>query len=317
MKALAARTGATHVGKRGALAIAVASLVGLAAFCWPLFAHASALQNQAHAGDAPWIMAAIIPLLLVALLGEVSAGGIDAKGVALLGVLGACGAALRLPSGGTAGFEPTFFLLFPAGYVLGRHFGFLLGALTLFASALITGGVGPWLPFQMMAAAWMGYGAGLLPRTSKRQELWFLAAYAAVACLLYGLLTNLWFWPFGAGTTTTFSFQPGAPLAHNLARFLAFDVTTSLGFDIPRAVLNATLILTVGRPVVAALRRASHKAAFGAAVELPAPAPAPLRQPPPVAQPLLSEPGRAERPAPEPVSARPVPQLPGSPPRAR
>jgi energy-coupling factor transport system substrate-specific component len=269
MSAVAGRPGATPIGKRGALAIAIASLVGLAAFCWPFFAHASALHNQAHADDAPWVMAAIIPLLLVALLGEVNAGGIDAKGVALLGVLGACGAALRIPSGGTAGFEPTFFLLFPAGYVLGRHFGFLLGALTLFASALVTGGVGPWLPFQMMAAAWIGYGAGLVPRTPRRHELFVLAGYAAVACLVYGLLTNLWFWPFGAGTATTFSFQPGAALGHNLARFLAFDVTTSLGFDIPRAVLNAVLVLTVGRPVISALRRASHKAAFGAAVEVP------------------------------------------------
>ena len=156
------RTGATRFGKRGAVAIAIASLVGLAAFCWPLFAHVSSHSNQAHAGDAPWVMAVIIPLLLIALLGEVTTGGIDAKGVALLGVLGAIGAALRIPSGGTAGFEPTFFLLFPAGYVLGRHFGFLLGALTLFASALVTGGVGPWLPFQMMAAAWVAYGAGLL-----------------------------------------------------------------------------------------------------------------------------------------------------------
>jgi len=262
------RQPATRLGRRGALAVALASAVGIAAFCWPLFIHASAQTNEAHAGDAPWIMAAIVPLLLVALLGEVSAGGIDAKGVALLGVLGACGAALRIPSGGTAGFEPVFFLLFPAGYVLGRHFGFLLGALTLFASALITGGVGPWLPFQMMAAAWVGYGAGLVPRLPRRQELFGLAAYATVACLAYGLLMNLWFWPFGAGTTTSFAFQPGAGLGHNLVRFLAFDVTTSFGFDIPRAVLNVVLILTVGRPVVSALRRASRKAAFGAAVEV-------------------------------------------------
>ncbi|HVC68921.1 MAG TPA: ECF transporter S component [Acidimicrobiales bacterium] len=270
MSADATRHGATRFTRRGALAVAVASLVGLAALSWPLFVHLSAQNNQAHAGDAPWVMAAIIPLLLVALLGEVTTGGIDAKGVALLGVLGAIGAALRIPSGGTAGFEPTFFLLFPAGYVLGRHFGFLLGALTLFASALVTGGVGPWLPFQMMAAAWMAYGAGLLPRRRGRWELAILAGYAAVACLLYGLLTNLWFWPYGAGTTTSFSFQPGAGVGHNLARFLAFDVTTSLGFDIPRAVVNAVLVLTVGRPVIAALRRASHKAAFGAAVEVPA-----------------------------------------------
>jgi energy-coupling factor transport system substrate-specific component len=263
--------GVTRFGPQGAVAIALASLVGLAALSWPLFVHVSAQNNQAHASDAPWVMAVIIPLLLVALLGEVSTGGIDAKGVALLGVLSAIGAALRIPSGGTAGFEPTFFLLFPAGYVLGRDFGFLLGALTLFASALVTGGVGPWLPFQMMAAAWMGYGAGLVPWQRGRWGLVTLASYAAVACLVYGALVNMWFWPYGSGTTTSFSFQPGAGIGHNLARFMAFDLTTSLGFDIPRAVLNAVLVLTVGRPVISALRRASHKAAFGAAVELPAP----------------------------------------------
>jgi energy-coupling factor transport system substrate-specific component len=267
------RPGAIRFGRRGAVAVAVASLVGLAALCWPLFVHASATNTQAHAGDAPWVMAAIIPLLLAALLGEVATGGIDAKGVALLGVLGAIGAALRIPSGGAAGFEPTFFLLFPAGYVLGRHFGFLLGALTLFASALVTGGVGPWLPFQMMAAAWMGYGAGLLPRRRGRWELVTLASYAAVACLAYGMVVDMWFWPYYAGTATSFSFQPGAGIGHNLTRFVAFVATTSLGFDIPRAVLNAGLILTVGRPVISALRRASRKAAFGAAVEVPTPGP--------------------------------------------
>ena len=248
--------------------IAIASLIGAVSFLWPLFIPARASVNQAHAGDAPWIVAALLPLLLVAVLGEFSSGGIDAKGVAMLGVLGACGAALRLPSGGAAGFEPVFFLLFPAGYVLGRHFGFLLGALTLFASALVTGGVGPWLPFQMMAAAWMGYGAGCLPHPRGRLELVVLAAYSAAACLAYGLMMNMWFWPFGAGTSSTLSFEPGASVAHNLVRFLLFDVSTSLGFDLPRAALNAFLILVAGRPVLAALRRASHRAAFDAPVEI-------------------------------------------------
>lgn len=254
----------------GGLAIAIASVLGAASFLWPLFIPAHAAMNQAHAGDAPWIVAVLLPLLLVAVLGEFSSGGMDAKGVAMLGVLGACGAALRLPSGGAAGFEPVFFLLFPAGYVLGRHFGFLLGALTLFASALVTGGVGPWLPFQMMAAAWMGYGAGCLPHLRGRRELVVLAAYAAFACLAYGLLMDLWFWPFGTGTSSTLSFQPGASVTHNLVRFLLFHVSSSFGFDLPRAALNAGLILVAGRPVLAALRRASHRAAFGAPVEITA-----------------------------------------------
>ena len=262
--------GGTPVGldRFGSLAIGVASLIGAVAFLWPLFIPARASLNQAHASDAPWIVAALLPLLLVAVLGEFNSGGMDAKGVAMLGVLGACGAALRLPSGGAAGFEPVFFLLFPAGYVFGRHFGFLLGALTLFASALVTGGVGPWLPFQMMAAAWMGYGAGCLPHLRGRRELVLLATYAAFACLAYGLLLNLWFWPFGAGTSSTLSFLPGASVAHNLVRFLLFDASTSFGFDLPRAALNAGLILIAGRPVLAALRRASHRAAFGAPVEI-------------------------------------------------
>ncbi len=260
----------------GSLAIGLASAIGAVAFLWPLFIPARATLNQAHAGDAPWIVAVLLPLLLVAVLGEFSSGGIDAKGVAMLGVLGACGAALRLPSGGAAGFEPVFFLLFPAGYVLGRHFGFLLGALTLFASALVTGGVGPWLPFQMMAAAWMGFGAGWLPQLKGRFELAVLALYAAVACFAYGALMDLWFWPFGAGTSSTLSFQPGASVEHNLVRFMLFHASTSLGFDLPRAALNAGLMLVAGRPVLAALRRASHRAAFGAPVEI---APLPLEGP--------------------------------------
>ena len=97
-----------------------------------------------------------------------------------------------------------------------------------------------------------------------------LASYAAVACLVYGALIDMWFWPYDAGTATSFSFQPGAGIGHNLARFLAFDLTTSLGLRHPsgRPQRRASSSPS-GRPVISALRRASHKAAFGAAVELP------------------------------------------------
>jgi energy-coupling factor transport system substrate-specific component len=231
-------------------------------FCWPLLLHGTAAVDQAHSSDAPWIFIAVLPLLLAVVLSELAEGSLDAKAIALLGILAACGAALRVPSPGVAGFEPVFFLLIPAGRVLGRGFGFVLGALTIVVSALITGGVGPWLPFQMFGAAWMGFGAGCLPPARGKAELGLLAAYAAVAGILYGTLLNLWFWPFGAGTATTFSFAPGAGMLHNLHSFLFFDLTTSLGFDIPRALTNATLVLVLGRPVLNALRRASRRAAF-------------------------------------------------------
>jgi energy-coupling factor transport system substrate-specific component len=261
-----ARTAAIRFRPRSSLVLAVVSLVGLVGFGWPLLIQAHSSANSAHAADAPWLFVAILPLLLAVVLAELGEGSLDAKAIAMLGILAACGCALRVPSPGVAGFEPVFFLLIPSGRVLGRGFGFVLGAVTIAASALVTGGVGPWLPFQMFGAAWMGFGAGCLPPARGRAELIMLAAYAAVSSLVYGALLNLWFWPFGAGTTTSFSFVPGAGLAHNLHSFLLFDLTTSLGFDIPRAVTNSVLVLLLGRPVMAALRRANRRAAFEAPV---------------------------------------------------
>ncbi len=257
---------AIRLGGRASILVALTSMVGVVGFCWPLLIHGHSSANLAHSADAPWLFIAVLPLLLAVVLGELADGSFDAKAIALLGILAACGAALRIPSPGVAGFEPVFFLLIPAGRVLGRGFGFVLGAITIVASALITGGIGPWLPFQMFGAAWMGFGAGCLPAAKGRAELALLATYAAVSAIAYGTLLNLWFWPFGAGTTSSFSYDPAAGGWHNLHSFLFFDLTTSLGFDLSRAATNAVLVLLLGRPVLAALRRASRRAAFDALV---------------------------------------------------
>jgi energy-coupling factor transport system substrate-specific component len=261
-----APTSAIRLRPKASVLLVVTSVIGVVAFGWPLLIHAHAGANLAHSADAPWLFVAILPLLLAVVLGEMAEGSLDAKAIALLGILAACGSALRVPSPGVAGFEPVFFLLIPSGRVLGRGFGFVLGAVTIAASALITGGIGPWLPFQMFGAAWMGFGAGCLPPARGRAEILVLAAYAAVSSVAYGTLLNLWFWPFGAGTTTSFSFVPGAGLLHNLHSFVFFDLTTSLGFDLTRALTNTVLVLVLGRPVLAALRRASRRAAFDAEV---------------------------------------------------
>ena len=137
-------------------------VAGLLAFRWPLFATADSRLGQN--ADAPLVFALLLPLLMAVVLFEISEGGLDVKAVAMLGVLSAVGAALRPLGAGTAGLETVFFLLVLGGRVFGPGFGFVLGSTTLFASALITGGVGPWLPYQMLGAAWVGLGAGLLPR---------------------------------------------------------------------------------------------------------------------------------------------------------
>ena len=124
-----------------------------------------------HGTDAPLVFLVLLPILVVVVLAEIAGGGIDSKALAMLGVLSAIGAALRPLGAGTAGIETTFFLLILAGRVFGPGFGFVLGSTTLFASALLTGGVGPWLPFQMLAASWVGLGAGLLPPVRGRAEV--------------------------------------------------------------------------------------------------------------------------------------------------
>jgi len=251
---------AVRIGPRGALALVCCGIIGVVAYGWPLLVAPAA--GIAHGGDAPWTFALLLPLVLTVVLAEISEGGLDAKAVAMLGVLSALGAALRPLGAGTAGIETVFFLMILGGRVFGPGFGFVLGNTTLLTSALLTGGVGPWLPYQMLGAAWVGLGAGLLPGRRGRTELLVLAGYGAVAAVVYGLLLNLSFWPYTLGTDTALSFVPGAPLSDNLARLLAFDLATSLGWDVGRAVTTAVLVLAAGPVLLRTLRRAARRAAF-------------------------------------------------------
>jgi energy-coupling factor transport system substrate-specific component len=148
----------------------------------------------------------------------------------------------------------------------GRGFGFVLGATTLFTGALITGGVGPWLPFQMLAAGWVGFLAGCLPPARGRAEVAWLAGFAFTAGLAYGALMNLWFWPFAAYGPET-SYVPGDPFGANLGRYALFYLTTSLAWDLGRSATTLLVVALAGASLLRALRRAARRAAFGAAVE--------------------------------------------------
>jgi energy-coupling factor transport system substrate-specific component len=160
-----------------------------------------------------------------------------------------------------------FFLLVLAGRVYGPGFGVVLGNTTMVASALLTGGMGPWLPFQMLGAGWVGLGAGLLPRARGRAELLLLAVYGAVASLAYGFLLNMWFWPYTTGADTQLSYVPGDAVLSNLHRYVVFTFATSTwGWDVGRAVTTVAAIALLGPAILATLRRATRRAAFDAPV---------------------------------------------------
>ncbi|NGN70052.1 ECF transporter S component [Streptomyces sp. A7024] len=264
-----AQAQAVRLGPRALIALAFVSAIGLAAFTWPLFASPESGLVSAHSQDAPWLFAALLPLLLAVAVAVIGDSGLDAKAIAMIGVLAAAGAALRPLGAGGAGIEPMFFLIVLAGRVLGPGFGFVLGSVTMFASALLVGGVGPWMPFQMLAMGWVAMGAGFLPGSDRlrgRRELILIASYGAISAIAYGTIMNLQGWPYLGGMSTNISFVPGDPLHENLGRFIAYCLATSMGWDLPRAVFTALLTLTLGTPILKALRRATRRAAFSAPV---------------------------------------------------
>jgi energy-coupling factor transport system substrate-specific component len=243
------------------LSILLAAAGSLLMFSWPFFISG---ESAVEADVAQVVFIALMPVMLVLILVEVSTGEIGSKQIALLGVLIALNAVIRLLGAGTAGIETAFFLIIIAGYVFGSGFGFLLGTGSLLVSALITGGVGPWLPFQMMAAGLIGIGAGLIPKFGSRgAKLSVLIVYSIPASFAYGFLMTLWNWPFLAGSESSISYLAGAGAIENLIRFFQFQIFTGgLIWDMGRAVTTVALIALTGPLLLGSLQRAASKAGF-------------------------------------------------------
>ena len=263
-------------GPRSALVLGLASVAALVMFTWPLLLDPPEGVDQVA---PPFVFLALLPVVVVVVLAELSEGGLDAKSLAMLAVLTAVNAALRSLGAGLAGIELVFFLLVLAGRVFGPAFGFVLGCTSLLTSALLTSGVGPWLPYQMVCAAWVGMGAGLLPRRllgrriAGRAEIALLVVYGVLCAYAFGLLMNLSTWPYAFGIAVpgqegSLAFVAGAPVLENLHRFAIYTLLTSTGgWDTGRAITNATAIVLLGPALLATLRRAARRASYGEPVD--------------------------------------------------
>lgn len=254
----------------------LSTVLGLVALLYPFIIRSAWAASQgARAQDASLVTATLVGLSLLALLVELQGETIGAKTVAMLGVLVAIASVLRfletlVPLPG--GFSPIFAPILLAGYVFGARFGFLMGVFTILTSALVTGGVGPWLPYQMLTAGWVGMSAGWLralglpgAREGRlgRVEHALLSAAGFSWGLLFGAITNLYFWPYAQGPVSQ-TWSAGLSLGETLARFGAFYAATSLPWDMARAVGNVALLLPLAVPTVRALTRFRRRFRFQA-----------------------------------------------------
>ena len=233
------------------------TVVGAAAFLYPFWLPSGSAPDGAHRLDAPILAAVVAALVVGAITLEVRRGTMNGATISLLAVLSAACAILRiigLPAGGNA----IFFLVVLAAAAFGPRFGLLLGLCAMAVSAVLTGGFGPWLPFQMLTLAWMGGGAGLVGRQTRTLSPWLevciLAAYAWVWGFVFGAVMNLWFWPFIVDGGPL-SWSPDYGLAQTLAHYWRFYVVTSFPWDAARAFVNAALVLLLGRSLLRSMRR--------------------------------------------------------------
>ena len=246
----------------GTIAFVLLNVIGVAAYLNPFFApvlREDGVDSFAHRTDAPIVFAITAALCMVLAVAELSGRGLNSKSLAALGVLAALAAVLRtitLP----AGANLYFFLVILGGYAFGYRMGFLLGALSFFLSAVVTGGFGPWLPFQMFASAWMGASAGALRvatvrfEPGRKTEVGMVIGFGALWGLLFGAITNLWSWPFFAAGPDI-SYEPGLGPEETLRRYWNYYLLTSFGWDLLRSLCNAVILLLVGGPLLRALIR--------------------------------------------------------------
>jgi energy-coupling factor transport system substrate-specific component len=224
-------------------------------------------------GSTPTYTASLAIVLgaTAALIGvEIGTRNIDTRQLALLAALAAIDAGLRLALvNGIAGFSPIFFLILCAGYVFGPSYGFLVGSLSLLVSALVTGGVGPWLPYEMLGCGWVGALAGTIGLGRQGLpdlvDLVLLAIAGFVLGFAYGAAVDIFDWTTYYRGDPDLGWTAGMAPLTALRNFTRFYIVTSAAWDSFRAVGNAVMVLALGAPVIAALRR--YRARFTLVIE--------------------------------------------------
>jgi energy-coupling factor transport system substrate-specific component len=242
-----------------AVPIGAISLAGFTLFAWPF------LGTGLSASTSAWALA--LACLAGLLIVEMGTRQLDTRAVALLAAIAAIDSALRLAViVGIGGFNPIYFLVLCAGYVFGASFGFTAGAVSILVSALVSGGIGPWVPYQVFALGWVGVAAGIAGRWRSAspgvRDVIVLAAVGFVMGYAFGALMDVTDWVPAYRGNPTIGWDPGIAPATALIHFARFYMLTSFAYDTFRAVGNVVMVLALGAPVLAALQRFRSRLAF-------------------------------------------------------
>lgn len=245
------------------MALTAVVLLGVVLFAWPF-------MGLGLPASVPALTAVAASVVAVAGMEGLSRR-LDSRQLALAVTLIAVDAVLRgLVVSGIEGFSPVFVVILIGGYVLGPKMGYVIGAGGLLGSAVVTGGLGPWLPYQMVGAGGVGVLAGVAGYRrreavgSMRGDRAILAAVGVVGGYLFGFLLDIWDWTFFRGAPGL-GWTPGIAAGDALGRFVRFYVSTSLVYDSFRAWGNALAVMAIGSPLILVLRR--HQARCRVIVE--------------------------------------------------
>ncbi len=143
-------------------------------------------------------------------------------------------------------FKPSAALVIVSGMCLGSEAGFLIGAVSAFASNFFFV-QGPWTPWQMFALGIVGFVSGILKLSKTMQNK------RAGICIFGFLITFILYGGIMNGATTLMRYpQP------NFALFAA-SIASGLSFDLIHAVSTAFFLYIAARPMAEKLERVKLK----------------------------------------------------------
>ncbi len=151
---------------------------------------------------------------------------LKSKDIAIIAVLCSIGILGRAAFFMVPQFKPVVAIIIISGIALGKESGFLVGAITAFASNFFFM-QGPWTPWQMLASGIIGYLAGLLFKGFLPPSKVMVCTFGGLcAFLIYGFLMNcatvLMYQPSPTFEMFIFAFIQGFPfdLIHSLSTVL-------------------------------------------------------------------------------------------------